>query len=318
MIGDVTSKMRGWLINLFIGSIKNVSREEDRLEILRWLELSREIIAGEHSQKDKLTQLYALMSTRKTAQIVLNSVVESVKNYKNADLPLAVKVSVPLTLLAVPIIGGHGAGIAAFGSAIGLPVLMLVFLGTAGITSIIEAFVGNAKIRPYLVGIAALIAHDEVLRQIKAAMKDGTQGAPKEPVRSEMPDDEGEIRAKLFAMDATEFEIHVMSFFRNAGLEAAATPPSNDGGIDGFAIHWNGKLMVVQCKRFAEGLTVGRPAIHQFWGAMEENEAWRGYFVTTSRFTNHAANAAAFSKKMKLVEMDELVSWHKNAPSFRD
>lgn len=316
MAGDIRANLRDWLIKLFIASIKNVSRDEDRAEILLWLELSREILASDHSQKDKFTKLYGLLSARKTAQIVLNSVVESVKNYKNADLPLAVKVSVPLTLLALPVVGGHGVGVAAFGSAIGLPVLFLIFLGTAGITSIIEAFVSNSKARPYLASVMALIATDEVLRRIRTAINEGTQSPPIEPVRSEMPENEDEIRAKLFAMGAIEFERHVMSFFREAGLDAAATQASNDGGIDGFAKHSNGKLIVVQCKRYASGLSVGRPAIHQFWGAIEETQAWQGYFVTTSYFTNHAVKAAECSRKIHLVEMNALVGWHKSAPSF--
>ncbi len=271
--GDVRANLRDWLIKLFIASIKNVSRDEDRAEILRWLELSREILASDRSQKDKFTELYSLLSARKTAQIILNSVVESVKNYKNADLPLAVKISVPLTLLALPVVGGHGAGVAAFGSAIGLPVLLLIFLGTAGITAIIEAFTGSANAKTYVEGILALIAHDEVLRQIRSALKNGTQGAPREPIRSQMPEDEDGIRTKLFAMDAYEFEGHVMSFFKGAGWEAVATQPSADGGIDGFAKHPDGRLIVVQCKRYAETISIGRPAIHQFWGAIEENKA---------------------------------------------
>ncbi len=317
MIGEeVTARLRGWLINLFINSIKTVSKEEDRQEILRWLELSRQVIDSDRSTKDKFTELYALMDARKTAKIVLNSVVESVKNYKNADLPLAVKVSVPLTLLAVPLIGGQGAGLAALGGAIGLPVLLLVFLGSAGITSIIEAFIGNAKAKTYVEGVMALIAHDEVLRQIKAAIKNGMQGTPREPIRSEMPEDEIAMRTKLLAMDPFEFENHVVSFFRNAGMDALVTPQAGDGGIDGFAKYPDGRLIVIQCKRYASENAVGRPDIHQFWGAIEENKAWRGYFVTTSRFTDQAAKAAELSKKIVLIEIEELMRWQKSAPTF--
>jgi hypothetical protein len=317
MIGDVKASLRNWLINLFVGALKHVSKEEDRGEVLLWLELSRDILASDCSQKEKFAQLYALMNAKKTARIVLNSVVEAVKNYKNADLPLAVKVSIPLTLLAVPVIGGQGAGVAAFGSAIGLPVLLLFFLGTAGLTSIIDAFVNNPSIRPHILGIVAEIAHDEILRNIKAAMKEGTQGPPREPKRAEMPGDEAGIRATLFAMSPSEFEDHTMSFFRTIDPLATATPPGADGGIDGFAKHPNGKLMVVQCKHYAPGNSVGRPAIHQFRGAMEEFEAWKGYFVTTSTFTTHAANAAARSKKVVLIDMEQLVVWHKEAPTFQ-
>ena len=312
----VTSRLRDWLANLFIGSIRNVSRDEDRTEIIQWLELSRSVIGSDKSTKDKFTELYALMDARKTAQIVVNSVVESVKNYRNSNLPLAVKVAVPVTLLAAPFVGGQGVGVAALGTAIGLPALLLMFLGAAGITSVIEAFATDARTRTYLAGVLELIARDEVLRRIRAAMRSGTQGEPREPVRSEMPRDEHQIRVKLLVMTPYEFESHIMSFFKDAGWQAAATKPGPDGGIDGFAKHSDGRLIVVQCKRYAPENPVGKPDIQQFWGAVEENGAHQGYFVTTSRFTEHATNAANLSKKIMLVDLDGLVSWHKNSPIF--
>jgi restriction system protein len=312
----VTSRLRQWLAGLFIFSTRNVSKEEDRAEVIQWLKLSRAVIDSGKSPKDKFTQLYALIDSRKTAQIVLNSVVEGAKNYKNSDLPLAVKAAVPMTLLAVPFIGGHGVGIVALGGAIGLPALLVMFLGAAGITSVIEALVGGAQARTYLAGIFELIARDEVLRHVRAAMKNGTQGQPREPVRAEMPDDEHQIREKLLTMSPYDFENHVMSFFKDAGLEAAATQQGSDGGIDGFAKHSDGRLIVVQCKRFAADNIVGRPDIHRFWGAMEENEASQGYFVTTSRFTQHATKSANNSKKIELVDIDGLLAWHGSSPVF--
>lgn len=187
---EITSRLRNWLTSLFITAINRVSNYEDRLEIIRWLTLSREVVASDKSTKEKFVELYRLMDSRKTAQIVINSVVASVKNYKNSDLPLAVKICVPMTLLAAPFIGGQGAGIVAFGGGVGLPVLLLIFLGTAGLTSVIEAFAGNETSRAYLQVVLDLIARDEASRRIKAAIKNGSQGPPKEPVRSKMPDDE--------------------------------------------------------------------------------------------------------------------------------
>ena len=87
------------------------------------------------------------MDTGRTIKAVLAGVMDSVKNYRNADLPWAVKLAVPVTLLAVPFAGGHGVGLAAFGGAVGMPALLLIFLGSAGITSIIEAFVTHPASR---------------------------------------------------------------------------------------------------------------------------------------------------------------------------
>lgn len=77
------------------------------------------------------------------------SVSEAVSNYRKSDLPLSMKIALPATLAAVPLVGGQAAGIAAFGGAFGVPVLSLVFLGTAGITSIIETIVTDPEARPH-------------------------------------------------------------------------------------------------------------------------------------------------------------------------
>jgi hypothetical protein len=301
-------------VNHFISSIRLVSKDEDRREVIQWLTLSREAIDSDKSMKDKFVDLYALMDTRRTVKIVLNGVTEGVKNYKSGNLPLAVKVAIPLTLLAAPFIGGQGAGVAAFGGAIGLPVLLLIFLGTSGITAIIEATVGNTNASTYLRVVLALIARDEALRRVRAAIKNGSQAEPTEPVRFDMPEDERELRERLLSMDPYNFERHVMSFFP-VSMSPAHTRKSNDGGYDGFARHPEG-LIVVQCKRNAPSNPVGSPVIQQFKGVIEENEAWRGYFVTTSRFTEGALESTELSCKLVLVEMNELVHWHKNRPSF--
>lgn len=71
-----------------------------------------------------------------------------------------------------------------------------------------------------------------------------------------------------------------MSFFLAADKVAQATKKSNDMGGDGFARHPDG-LIVVQCKRYGPANLVGRPAVQQFKGVIKENDALRGYLVTT-------------------------------------
>lgn len=311
----VRLRLQSWLVDLFIASIKSVSKDEDRMEVLFWLSRSQDILGNDQPIKDKFVGLYALMDGQKTVRIVVNAVTESVKNYASADLPLAVKLSVPLTLLAVPFVGGQGAGIAALGGAVGLPVLLLIFLGTAGITAILEPFAASKDARNHLGFILGLIARDEVLRHIRAAIKNGSQGAPSKPVPTEMPEDEREIQASLLAMDPYRFENHVMSFFEAAGLQAWVTKKSSDMGVDGFARHPKG-LIVVQCKRNGPDNLVGGPTVQQFKGVIEENEAYIGYLVTTSGFTDRARFSAEHSAKLVLVAMNELVAWHKVAPTF--
>jgi restriction endonuclease Mrr len=225
------------------------------------------------------------------------------------------KIALPATLAAIPFVGGHAAGIAAFGGALGVPVLLLVFLGAAGITSIIEAVVTNPEARPHIAEIIDVIFEDERLRRTSAQMKAAMTEQPMDPTHYAMPVEEMALRQHLLNMDPYHFEQHSMSFFHRAGLEAWATKKSNDLGADGFAVHPDG-LIVVQCKRNASTNKVGRPTVQQFKGVVEDHNAYRGYVITTSTFTEEAAASAALTSKIVLVAMDDLVGWHAEPPTF--
>ncbi|WP_375781062.1 restriction endonuclease [Bradyrhizobium sp. ma5] len=90
---------------------------------------------------------------------------------------------------------------------------------------------------------------------------------------------------------------------------------SNDFGVDGFAVHPDG-LIIVQCKRNSSANRVGRPTIQQFKGVIEEQGALRGYVVSTSTFTEEAKESAVLSEKIVLVDIDGLARWHAEAPTF--
>jgi restriction system protein len=225
------------------------------------------------------------------------------------------KIALPATLAAIPLVGGHAAGVAAFGGAVGVPVLLLVFLGTAGITSIIEAVVTSPDARPHIAEIIDIIVQDERLRRTSAQMKAAMKEQPMDPTRFSVPTEEVALRKYLLGMDPFHFERHTMSFFNAAGFESWATRKSNDFGVDGFAIHPNG-LMIAQCKRNSADNKVGRPTIQQFKGVIEEQNALGGYIVTTSTFTEEAIDSAELSDKLVLADMDALVRWHFTAPAF--
>jgi len=74
--------------------------------------------------------------------------------------------------------------------------------------------------------------------------------------------------------------------------------------------------MIVQCKRNSNDNKVGRPTIQQFKGVIEEQNALRGYVVTTSTFTEEARESAELSEKIVLVDLDALVRWHAETPTF--
>ncbi len=315
MFQTASDRIRQWLVGLFAAALKNAIRPEDRVSAIRWLAQSRDIVGSDLRSVAKFRQLNELINSRSAFKAIGGSVADAVANYRQSNLPLSVKIAIPATLAALPIVGGQGAGIAAFGGALGVPVLLLIFLGAAGITSIIEAVITNPESRPHIADIIEIIIEDERLRQASAAMKAAMKQQPADPTRYNMPTDDIELRLSLLEMDPFRFEQHVMSFYASAGLEAWPTRKSNDFGVDGFAVHGEG-LLVIQCKRNATDNRVGRPVVQQFKGVVEEQGAFRDYIVTTSAFTDEAQQSAAMSGKIELIDIDRLVEWHRSAPTF--
>ncbi|WP_420132288.1 restriction endonuclease [Rhodopseudomonas sp.] len=307
--------IRRWLVDLFANAVKRLSSSEDRLQAIKWLGQSREILGSDLNLPEKVGHLRALVDSRTAVKFIAARVTESVQNYRKSNLPLAVKIALPATLAALPFVGGQAAGIAAFGGAIGVPVLLLVFLGTAGITAIIEAVARDPSVRPEIAEIIDVIIEDERLRQASWRVKAAMREQPVDPERCGTPEDEDSLRIALCKMDPFRFERHVMSFFESAGLKSIVTRKSNDLGVDGFAIHAEG-LIVVQCKRNSADNKVGRPTIQQFKGVIEEHRAFHGFVVTTSTFSDEARQSASMSQRITLVDIHSLVSWHVAAPTF--
>ncbi|MEN8409719.1 restriction endonuclease [Acinetobacter bereziniae] len=306
------NKAESWIVSIFVKIIQSVSTEQDRLDILSWLALVREILENKSfSTLDKIQKIKEISHAGETVKIVMRSVATSLNNYKNADIPWSVKIAIPITLGAAAIVGGPGVGIAAFGGAIGMPLLVLVFLGTAGITSIFESFFTSKASQSYIGVVMALIVKDEVYRRANKQMQEAMISEASEPKMANVPKEVEKLKQYLWNMDNYAFEQHVMSFFQDKGMLSWVTKKSNDAGVDGFAKHENG-LIVVQCKRHSVNNLVGRPVIQQFKGVIEENQAWRGYIVTTSNFTQEAKESALKNEKLILIGMDQLVEWHLN------
>jgi len=315
MFDAVTEGIKKWVIGRFASAIKHLTRAEDRVLVIEWLSESRAVVASDLRPVDKFKKLNELINSRTAIVAIAKGVSEAVSNYRKSDLPLPMKIALPATLAAIPFVGGHAAGIAAFGGALGVPVLLLIFLGAAGITSIIEAVITSPEARPHIADIIEVILQDERLRRTSSQMKAAMKEQPMDPTRFAFPVEELALREHLLDMDPFQFERHTMSFFDAAGFEAWATRKSNDFGVDGFAVHPDG-LMIVQCKRNSIDNKVGRPTIQQFKGVIEEQSALRGYVVTTSTFTEEAMESAKLSERIVLVDMDFLVRWHAAAPTF--
>lgn len=86
---------------------------------------------------------------------------------------------------------------------------------------------------------------------------------------------------------------------------------SNDGGIDGYGYHiddddFRTTRVVIQCKRFNVN-PVGEPDINQFLGAMNKFQADYGVFITNSRFTEQAREAARKGTPITLIDGNDLI-----------
>jgi restriction system protein len=84
---------------------------------------------------------------------------------------------------------------------------------------------------------------------------------------------------------------------------------SGDGGIDGVISEDPLGLdnVYVQAKRYAPGNTVGRPAIQQFVGALNELRASKGVFFTTSSFSGEAKRTVeSVSQRVMLIDGNRL------------
>ncbi|APT88016.1 hypothetical protein CFRA_00475 [Corynebacterium frankenforstense DSM 45800] len=80
---------------------------------------------------------------------------------------------------------------------------------------------------------------------------------------------------------------------------------TGDGGVDGV-INQDAlglQQIYIQAKRYADGNTVGRPEIQQFFGALHSKGANGGVFITTSSFTSGAVTEArGYAGQMVLVD----------------
>jgi restriction system protein len=308
--GSKTESLRVQLVSTIIAGIRAVSADRDREDVLQWFGMARSTLGDPKLTKTEVaTQLYGSIDTLRVAKLIINIVTTSLRNFQHSNLPLSLKIALPVTAIGTAIVGAEGAGIAAFGGAIGAPVALLLFLGTAGATSVLEAFVKDHRIRDPLTKLMLKFVEFETTRRARKELLDTIRADAMTPERNVVPSEQSELQAALLQMDPVEFERHVMSFFAESGYPTGLTARSNDYGVDGYVFHPDG-LIVVQCKKYSPTNPVGRPTIQQFKGVVEEQGALRGYVVTTSRFTDEAIESAEKSPRIVLVDCNQLCKWH--------
>jgi restriction system protein len=87
------------------------------------------------------------------------------------------------------------------------------------------------------------------------------------------------------------------------------TQASKDGGVDGWIKEDKLGLDVIylQAKKWGPKQSVGRPEIQSFVGALEERQAQKGVFITTSFFSDTAREyVKKISKKVILIDGKDL------------
>jgi HJR/Mrr/RecB family endonuclease len=303
---------RSRLAQAFVAGIRKISDQADRDDVLHWFVDARDVLDSGRSRKEIARDLYAMVDSMRMGKFIANMAVTAIRNYGASDLPLSIKVALPVGAVGAAIFGLQGAGLVAFGGAMGVPVVLLLFLGTAGVAAIVEALVKDkSSMKPVTRLVTTLLAL-ELARRLRKDLAVALRNDAEVPRRAETSGRGEALLDELRAMDPFDFERHVMWLCeKKYGHPAGVTRKSRDNGFDGYIVHPDG-LIIVQCKRYNADNTVGRPEIQQFKGVIEEQEAARGCFVTTGRFAREAQESASQSKKVMLVDGHELVGWHDN------
>ena len=120
-----------------------------------------------------------------------------------------------------------------------------------------------------------------------------------------------DILQKAREMSPAKFEQLVLDLLLAMGYGgsnkdlAKVTPSSHDNGVDGIIPEDALGLdkIYIQAKRYKEGVSVHKPEIQQFIGALSEQKASKGVFVTTSVFTQGARESVSKATS-KIVLID--------------
>src|SRR3990170_7906333 len=132
-----------------------------------------------------------------------------------------------------------------------------------------------------------------------------------ENLRDELID---ELLTKLKQSSPSFFERIVVELLVKMGYGGSradagkAIGKSGDGGIDGIIKEDRLGLDVVYIQAKRWGGTVGRPVVHAFSGSLDGQKARKGVLITTSRFSQDAADYVdRIEKRIVLIDGEQLV-----------
>jgi len=149
-------------------------------------------------------------------------------------------------------------------------------------------------------------------REIKAAAEELTPTEQLEVAMKSINNDlAADILQKTREMSPAKFEQLVLDLLLAMGFGGAnkdlakVTPISHDNGVDGIIPQDALGLdkIYIQAKRYKEGSSVQKPEIQQFIGALNEQKATKGVFVTTSTFSQGAKESVSKATS-KIVLID--------------
>ncbi len=121
-----------------------------------------------------------------------------------------------------------------------------------------------------------------------------------------------QLMDEVMKLTPTEFEKLVVKLLLNMGYgngidEAGmVTQQSNDGGIDGVIKEdqLGFSHIYIQAKQWAPEQTVTKPEIQKFVGALQGQQAQKGLFITTAKFSGGALQFAENLLGAKVVLVD--------------
>lgn len=109
-----------------------------------------------------------------------------------------------------------------------------------------------------------------------------------------------DLMTEIMKLEWTDFERMVVKLLLaigyGSGIDDAGfvTRPTNDGGIDGIIKEdrLGFSSIYIQAKRWKPETRIQKPEIHKFIGALQEQKAQKGLFITTATFSSGAEKAA--------------------------
>ena len=122
----------------------------------------------------------------------------------------------------------------------------------------------------------------------------------------------GELMDEVMKLSPTGFEGLVVKLLLSMGYgngiddAGRVTQQSNDGGIDGIIKEdqLGFSNIYIQAKQWQPERTVSRPEIQKFVGALQGQQAQKGLFITTAKFSDGAVKYAGNVHGVKVVLID--------------